>query len=38
MENDFEKVDRLMELHFKYLEKVEEVEKQPKVCDLNIIK
>ena len=30
-ENDFEKVDRLMELHFKYLEKVEEVEKQAKV-------
>ncbi|KYN10628.1 Beta-catenin-like protein 1 [Trachymyrmex cornetzi] len=27
-ENDFEKVDRLMELHFKYLEKVEEVEKK----------
>lgn len=30
-ENDFEKVDRLMELHFKYLEKVEEVEKDAKV-------
>ncbi|XP_033219184.1 beta-catenin-like protein 1 [Belonocnema kinseyi] len=27
-ENDFEKVDRLMELHFKYLEKVEEIEKE----------
>ncbi|KYM82128.1 Beta-catenin-like protein 1 [Atta colombica] len=27
-ENDYEKVDRLMELHFKYLEKVEEVEKK----------
>lgn len=27
-ENDYEKVDRLMELHFKYLEKVEEVEKE----------
>lgn len=30
-ENDYEKVDRLMELHFKYLEKVEEVEKNGKV-------
>lgn len=30
-ENDYEKVDRLMELHFKYLEKVEEVEKDTKV-------
>lgn len=30
-ENDYEKVDRLMELHFKYLEKVEEVEKNTKV-------
>jgi len=30
-ENDYEKVDRLMELHFKYLEKVEEVEKKGKV-------
>ena len=30
-ENDYEKVDRLMELHFKYLEKVEEVEKNAKV-------
>lgn len=30
-ENDFEKVDRLMELHFKYLEKVEEVESNAKV-------
>ncbi|XP_015516996.1 beta-catenin-like protein 1 [Neodiprion pinetum] len=29
-ENDFEKVDRLMELHFKYLEKVEEVERDTK--------
>lgn len=29
-ENDYEKVDRLMELHFKYLEKVEEVEKNGK--------
>ncbi|XP_058792146.1 beta-catenin-like protein 1 [Phymastichus coffea] len=29
-ENDYEKVDRLMELHFKYLEKVEEVEKNAK--------
>ncbi|KZC06120.1 Beta-catenin-like protein 1 [Dufourea novaeangliae] len=29
-ENDYEKVDRLMELHFKYLEKVEEVEKNTK--------
>ncbi|XP_032683091.1 beta-catenin-like protein 1 [Odontomachus brunneus] len=29
-ENDYEKVDRLMELHFKYLEKVEEVEKTGK--------
>lgn len=28
MENDFEKVDRLMELHLKYLEKVENVDKQ----------
>ncbi|XP_024891549.1 beta-catenin-like protein 1, partial [Temnothorax curvispinosus] len=27
-ENDYEKVDRLMELHFKYLEKVEEVKKK----------
>ncbi|XP_051167877.1 beta-catenin-like protein 1 [Leptopilina boulardi] len=27
-ENDFEKVDRLMELHFKYLERVEEIEKE----------
>lgn len=25
-ENDHEKVDRLLELHFKYLEKVEEVD------------
>ena len=32
-ENDFEKVDRLMELHFKYLEKVDEVERQAQVCD-----
>lgn len=31
-ENDYEKVDRLMELHFKYLEKVEEAEKNGKVC------
>lgn len=30
-ENDYEKVDRLMELHFKYLEKVEEAEKNGKV-------
>lgn len=30
-ENDYEKVDRLMELHFKYLEKVEQVEKETKV-------
>ncbi|XP_071639382.1 beta-catenin-like protein 1 [Temnothorax longispinosus] len=29
-ENDYEKVDRLMELHFKYLEKVEEVKKNGK--------
>lgn len=29
-ENDYEKVDRLMELHFKYLEKVEEVENNTK--------
>uniref|UniRef100_A0A1Q3F931 Putative nuclear protein nap n=1 Tax=Culex tarsalis TaxID=7177 RepID=A0A1Q3F931_CULTA len=27
-ENDFEKVERLMELHFKYLEKVEEVDRE----------
>lgn len=26
IENDHEKVDRLLELHFKYLEKVEEVD------------
>ncbi|XP_063977650.1 beta-catenin-like protein 1 [Diachasmimorpha longicaudata] len=32
-ENDYEKVDRLMELHFKYLEKVEEVEKNAKEED-----
>ncbi|XP_011501189.1 PREDICTED: beta-catenin-like protein 1 [Ceratosolen solmsi marchali] len=32
-ENDYEKVDRLMELHFKYLEKVEEVEKNAKEDD-----
>ncbi|OXU28599.1 hypothetical protein TSAR_005359 [Trichomalopsis sarcophagae] len=32
-ENDYEKVDRLMELHFKYLEKVEEVEKNAKDDD-----
>lgn len=32
-ENDFEKVDRLMELHFKYLERVEEIEKQTQVCN-----
>lgn len=25
-ENDMEKVDRLMELHFKYIEKVEEID------------
>lgn len=25
-ENDYEKVDRLLELHFKYLEKVEQVD------------
>lgn len=31
VENDFEKIDRLLELHFKYLDKVEEVEKQAKV-------
>lgn len=35
-ENDHEKVDRLLELHFKYLDKVEEVdlmiENQRKVC------
>ena len=29
-ENDYEKVDRLMELHFKYLEKIEELEKNSK--------
>ncbi|XP_071626770.1 beta-catenin-like protein 1 isoform X2 [Temnothorax longispinosus] len=29
-ENDYEKVDRLMELHFNYLEKVEEVKKNGK--------
>ncbi|XP_024888874.1 beta-catenin-like protein 1 isoform X2 [Temnothorax curvispinosus] len=29
-ENDYEKVDRLMELHFKYLEKVEEMKKNGK--------
>ncbi|XP_015120259.1 beta-catenin-like protein 1 [Diachasma alloeum] len=29
-ENDYEKMDRLMELHFKYLEKVEEVESNAK--------
>lgn len=33
-ENDFEKVDRLMELHFKYLEKVEEIEKEEQVSDI----
>lgn len=27
-ENDHEKVDRLMELHFKYLEKVEQVDQR----------
>lgn len=27
-ENDHEKVDRLLELHFKYLEKVEEIDKE----------
>lgn len=27
-ENDHEKVDRLLELHFKYLDKVEEADKQ----------
>ncbi|XP_014215236.1 beta-catenin-like protein 1 isoform X2 [Copidosoma floridanum] len=32
-ENDFEKIDRLMELHFKYLEKVEEVEKNAREDD-----
>ncbi|CAG5107037.1 Similar to Ctnnbl1: Beta-catenin-like protein 1 (Mus musculus) [Cotesia congregata] len=32
-ENDYEKVDRLMELHFKYLEKVEEVESNAKEDD-----
>ncbi|XP_057337862.1 beta-catenin-like protein 1 isoform X2 [Microplitis mediator] len=32
-ENDFEKVDRLMELHFKYLEKVEEIENNAKEDD-----
>ncbi|KAK0087254.1 hypothetical protein PV325_001410 [Microctonus aethiopoides] len=32
-ENDYEKVDRLMELHFKYLEKVEEVENNAKEDD-----
>lgn len=35
-ENDHEKVDRLLELHFKYLAKVElvdtEVERMEKVC------
>jgi len=36
-ENDYEKVDRLMELHFKYLEKVEEVEKNGKVYTYIII-
>lgn len=30
VENDFEKVDRLIELHLKYLEKVEQVEEQLK--------
>lgn len=29
-ENDYEKVDRLVELHFKYLEKVEEIEQNTK--------
>jgi len=33
IENDYEKIDRLMELHFKYLEKVEEVEKNAKEDD-----
>lgn len=28
VENDFEKVDRLMELHLKYLEKVEKIDKE----------
>ncbi|CAB0045276.1 unnamed protein product [Trichogramma brassicae] len=32
-ENDYEKIDRLMELHFKYLEKVEEVEQSSKEDD-----
>lgn len=36
-ENDYEKVDRLMELHFKYLEKVEEVEKNTKVSNRIIV-
>lgn len=31
-ENNYEKVDRLMELHFKCLEKVEEAEKNGNVC------
>lgn len=39
-ENDHEKVDRLLELHFKYLEKVElvdmELDKERKVCMLLI--
>ncbi|XP_034941278.1 beta-catenin-like protein 1 [Chelonus insularis] len=32
-ENDYEKIDRLMELHFKYLEKVDEIEKNAKEDD-----
>ena len=41
-ENDHEKVDRLLELHFKYLDKVEEIdmmiENQRKVGELYILR
>lgn len=33
-ENDFEKVDRLMELHFKYMDKVDRAEKDMEVLYL----